>query len=125
MNAFEFVKKYVALPVGIILQLFGYLEAVFNFTGISKTFFIASSGFLLVTLMLVWFVWFSGSCRTSRQRSSAFIGLIVLSTAYFFFVQYNLFLNVRNDTFRQVMDLESARDCSAAIPPKPSSSSPA
>jgi tetratricopeptide (TPR) repeat protein len=116
MDALDFVKRYVALPVGMVLQLFGYLEAVFNLTGIPRTFLIVSSGFLLMVLMLIWLVWFSGSCQTGRRRNAAFVGLVVLSAAYYFFVQYNLLLNVRNDTFRQVMDLESARDLLGSDP---------
>src|SRR6266498_430268 len=116
MNALDFVKKYLAVPVGIILQLFGYYEAIFNLTGIPKAFLIASAGFVMLTLLLVWFIWFSACCQTGRQKSGAVVGLVALSLVYYIFVQYRLMLNVRNDTFRQVMDLESARDLLSTDP---------
>src|SRR5262249_8108487 len=89
---------------------------IFNLTGIPKAFLIASSGFLMLTLLLVWFVWFSDSCQTSRQKSAALVGLVTLSITYYFFLQYHLLIKVRNDTFRQVMDLESARDLLVSDP---------
>jgi len=110
MDVLDFVKKYVAIPVGLGLQLFGYVESVFSLTGIPKTFLIATAGFLVMVAVFIWSIWFSGSRRPSPQRRLRVLGLIALSAAYFSFVQYNLILGLRNDTLRQVMDLEAARD---------------
>jgi tetratricopeptide (TPR) repeat protein len=116
MDVLDFVKKYVALPLGMILQLIGYVESAFNLTGIPKTFLIASTGFLVMAVVLTWLIWFSGSRLLRWQKRLGVVALIVLSAAYFSFAQYNLLLSLRNDTFRQVMDLESARDLLGSDP---------
>lgn len=116
MDVLDFVKKYVALPISMILQLFGYVESVFNLTGVAKTFLIASTGFLVMAAMLTWLIWFSGSGQSTWQKRLGVVALIVLSGAYFSFAQYNLLLSLRNDTFRKVMDLETARDLVGSDP---------
>jgi tetratricopeptide (TPR) repeat protein len=97
-------------PLGLILQLFGYVESVFNLTGVPKIFLIASTGFLVMAVMLTWLIWFSGSRQPSWQKRIGVVALVALSGAYFAFAQYHLLLSLRNDTLRKVMDLETARD---------------
>jgi tetratricopeptide (TPR) repeat protein len=110
MRLARFLGRYVLAPLGVLLQVFGYIESLYRFTGIPYTFFIMSTGFAISAVLLIWYIWFSGLVQTARKAATAVISLVIVSTLYYAFLQYSLVLKVKKDILDVMVAFDSVRD---------------
>jgi tetratricopeptide (TPR) repeat protein len=105
-TAWGFIKKWLILPIGILLQLLGYVETAHKF-GLPEPLLFSTAGFLLVAVSLIWLAWFAVDIGQATRRA-AVVGLAVCSLAYYSFLQYQLLERTKQQVFEATLDFDSA-----------------
>jgi tetratricopeptide (TPR) repeat protein len=118
MNLLNFIKTWLVLPIGVLLQFLGYTDTAHKF-GLPEPFLFSTAGFLLAAASLIWFAWFSG--RISRVKRGIVLGVLVtLSFAYYTFLQYEFLVYAERQAVATTLDFDSANallshDANAAL----------
>jgi Na+(H+)/acetate symporter ActP len=78
-----FLNICLILPLGILLQVVGYLQSVYRLTAAPLLLFIVSLGFVLAFSCLVWEIWYSRINLSQGARKIAIAGLVAVSVGYY------------------------------------------